>query len=265
MTIKNKIAAQMFTLREHTQTATDFEDSLRRVSDIGYCAIQLSAVGAMNGIKPEVNAAKARKLLDRYGLKCIATHRPWSNLIEHTEQEIEFHLTLGCDFTAIGVLPQAMQAEGINGVRRFIDESRGVIDALKKHNIKFGYHNHDRELIRLGANGLRAMDILIDEADNDLFLELDLYWLTHGGINPERVVERCAGRMPVIHVKDMEVVQDKVVAMAPVGEGNLDWPNLIPACERAGTEWYAVEQDICRRDPFNCLASSYRFLSNLRC
>jgi sugar phosphate isomerase/epimerase len=46
-----------------------------------------------------------------------------------------------------------------------------------------------------------------------------------------------------------------------VGEGNLPWDTILPACERAGVEWYAVEQDICRRDPFDCLRSSFTFLS----
>ena len=41
------------------------------------------------------------------------------------------------------------------------------------------------------------------------------------------------------------------------------WTGIIsmPACEAAGVEWYAVEQDICRRDPFDCLQSSYTYLT----
>ncbi len=65
--------------------------------------------------------------------------------------------------------------------------------------------------------------------------------------------------MPVIHIKDKEMAGDEAV-MAPIGEGNLDWEHLLPACEAAGVEWYAVEQDICRRDPFDCLRSSFEFL-----
>jgi sugar phosphate isomerase/epimerase len=49
--------------------------------------------------------------------------------------------------------------------------------------------------------------------------------------------------------------------MAPVGEGNLDWDGIIAAGEEGGVEWYAIEQDVCRRDPFDCLASSFEFLA----
>ena len=100
--MKDQLAVQMFTLREHTKTAAEFADSLKRVSDMGYPAVQLSAVGCMNGDSPEVDAATARKMLDDNSLTCIATHRPWSNLVEKLDEEIDFHKTVGCDYIAIG-------------------------------------------------------------------------------------------------------------------------------------------------------------------
>ena len=66
-------------------------------------------------------------------------------------------------------------------------------------------------------------------------------------------------RMPVIHLKDMVIV-DREQTMAEVGEGNLNWPAILQACRDAEVEWYAVEQDICRRDPFESLKISYENL-----
>jgi hypothetical protein len=43
----------------------------------------------------------------------------------------------------------------------------------------------------------------------------------------------------------------------------LEWPEIIEACRQAGVEYAAVEQDICRRDPFESLAISYRNLTKL--
>jgi len=51
--------------------------------------------------------------------------------------------------------------------------------------------------------------------------------------------------------------------MAEVGEGNLNWPGILAACAAGGVEWYAVEQDICQRDPFESLAISYRNLAKM--
>ena len=64
-----------------------------------------------------------------------------------------------------------------------------------------------------------------------------------------------------MHLKDLEVFGWEPPTYAPVGEGNLDWDAILAACRAGGTEWGIVEQDVCRRDPFECLASSYRFLN----
>ena len=73
-----------------------------------------------------------------------------------------------------------------------------------------------------------------------------------------------AGRMPVIHLKDMVMTPSAdgrgQQTMAEVGEGNINFSGVLEACGRAGVEFYAVEQDICQRDPFESLAISYRNL-----
>ncbi|WP_231571708.1 sugar phosphate isomerase/epimerase family protein [Gordoniibacillus kamchatkensis] len=69
-------------------------------------------------------------------------------------------------------------------------------------------------------------------------------------------------RMKVVHLKDMAIVGDQQV-FAEIGEGNLNWPAILEACEETGVEWYVVEQDVCRRDPFESLAISYRALAKL--
>lgn len=255
-----KIAVQMYTVREHTKTASDLAATLRKIREIGYPAVQMSAVGAMNGDQPEVDAATARKMLDDNGLICIATHRPWDRLVDHLEEEIEFHKTLGCDYVAIGGIPTSYE-HSYEGYRRFVEDAKPILARLKQEGIRFGHHNHSHEFHRPERHGKTFEDILIDEAPADLMLELDLYWIEHAGLNCVRILERTHGRVPVIHIKDKEVIQGKnETRIAPIGEGNMDWDGIIPACEAAGVRWYAVEQDQCYRDPFDCLKSSFDFL-----
>ena len=251
----------MYTVRDFTGTAAGLATALARIRALGYPAVQLSAIGAMAGDTPEVSVRQARQMLDDNGLACIATHRSWDALARETSREIDFHHTLGCDFAAIGSLPPPYADKGAAGYGAFARDAAPVIARLKDAGIRFGYHNHAGEFARAEPPLPRTrLDVLIDEGGPDFCLELDLYWISHAGANPERLVERCSGRIPVIHVKDKEVVGGEPV-MAPVGEGNLDWAHLLPACAAAGAEWYAVEQDVCRRDPFDCLRASFEFLS----
>jgi sugar phosphate isomerase/epimerase len=255
------LAVQMYTVRDYTRTGPDLAAALAKIRAIGYEAVQLSAVGAMNGAAPEVDAARARKMLDDCGLRCIATHCSWSDLRDRTDAEIELHRMLGCDFTAIGGIPPEYGEQGANGFRRFVEDAGPVIAALRAAGIRFGYHNHAFEFMRAGAGRETLYDLLVDAGNPDLLLELDVYWADHAGVNPVRLFERCPGRMPVIHLKDKEISPEGRPGMAPIGEGNLDWEGIIPACRQAGVEWYAVEQDECRRDPFDCLRSSFEYLS----
>lgn len=258
----SKLAVQMFTVRDFTKTAQDLAASLRKVRDMGYTAVQFSAVGCMNGATPEVSAVQARKMLDDHGLRCVATHRGWGDLLAKTEAEIEFHQALGCGFTAIGGLPREYADAGAEGYRRFVKEAAQVLPRLKKAGIAFGYHNHAHEFVRSGEGRRTLYDIFIEEGGDLLCLEIDVYWAVHAGVNPERLFERCRGRVPVIHFKDKEVVVKDGPVMAPIGEGNLDWDHLIPSCEKAGVQWYCIEQDVCRRDPFDCLKSSFDYLTS---
>ncbi len=255
----SKLAVQMFTVREQTKTAADLASTLEKIARIGYPAVQLSAVGAMNGENPEVDVATAKKMLDDNGLKCIATHRSLDALLNNTEQEIEFHKTLDCDYTAVGGAHGYEQT--VEGYRQFIADAKAIIEKLNPAGIRFGHHNHAHEFARENRHGKTLEDVLIDEGPEDLMLELDLYWVEHAGVNCVRVLERSHGRVPVIHLKDKEVDPKEGPRMAPIGEGNMDWDHIIPACEAAGVDWYCVEQDHCYRDPFDCLKSSFEFLS----
>jgi len=261
--MRPQFAVQTYTIREFTKTSRDLAQSLAKIASLGYPAVQLSAVGAMAGETPEVSPEAARRMLDDNGLKCIATHRSWESLVENIAWEVDFHHALGCDFAAIGGLPGAYHSQGEAGFTAFLRDSAPVIARLKDAGIRFGYHNHAWEFERIGydRNGSprTLFDIFVEEGGPDFLLEVDLFWVSHAGVNPERLIERCRERVPVIHVKDKEVAGQESV-MAPVGEGNLDWTHLLPACAAAGVEWYTVEQDECRRDPFDCLRSSREYL-----
>ena len=66
-------------------------------------------------------------------------------------------------------------------------------------------------------------------------------------------VQTCA--LPILAIVNREQ------RYAPVGYGNLDWDNIIAACEEVGVEYALVEQDMCYdENPFDCLRKSYNFL-----
>ena len=88
---------------------------------------------------------------------------------------------------------------------------------------------------------------------------------THQKIDHARMfapLVKAAGRADLVHVKDM-AMRGREQLYAEVGEGNLNWPAILDACEAAGARWYIVEQDTCQRDPFESLGISLRNLKGM--
>jgi sugar phosphate isomerase/epimerase len=243
------VGAQLYTLREFLKTPDDIARTLLKVAGLGYRAVQLSALGP-------IDTRQLRQLLDDAGLTVAATHVGFDRLRDDLDRVVDEHQVLGCQYAAIGGLPQ--QYRNAEGYRRFAAEASEVARRMKERGLTFGYHNHSFELEKFG--GKTALEILYSESDPEAFTaEIDTYWIQHGGGDPADWIRRVKHRCPLVHLKDMAVVEGKPV-MAEVGEGNLNWPAILEACREAGTRWYLVEQDHCLRDPFESLGISLRNL-----
>ncbi len=248
------LAAQLYTVRQFTQTASDFATAMRKVREIGYRAVQISAIGP-------IPPAAVKAILDREGLAVCNTHTGAERLWSDLPAVIAEHRLWNCRHVAIGSMPEEYHRSGEEGFRRFAQEASAIGRALADAGLTFSYHNHSFEFERFGRR--TGLDIIYDESDpRHLQAEIDTYWVQHGGGDPAAWVRKVKGRMPVVHLKDMVILRGEQ-AMAEIGEGNLNWPAILEACREAGVEWYAVEQDTCQRDPFESLAISYRNLKEM--
>lgn len=254
-----QIAAQLYTLRELTKTREGFIDCLDKLSEMGYAGVQISAVGCMDGDSPEVKAEEAGRLLAERGLVCCATHRPLTNLLEKADEEEAFHEALACSYTAIGSPGPGIDIKSADDWSQLSQKLSQASATFEPLGIAIGYHNHAMEWQRLGPDQVHPFEILLAETSPLVEFELDTYWAALAGQDPARLIERLAGRISMVHVKDLLPVEWSVT-YAPVGEGNLNWDSILSACAESGTEWLIVEQDTCLRDPFDCLESSLRFL-----
>ena len=243
------IGAQLYTVTAFCQTLPDFDETCKKVKDIGYKTIQLSGIG-------DFTAQEIKSVIDKYDLKVVCTHREPENYINNIEKEIEFHKTIGCDICGIGMVPMRKITE--ESVESYIRDFQPVVKELEKAGLYFGYHNHAFEFQKI--NGRFAFDIM-DEAfpmDNYKYT-LDVYWLAVAGLAPGKFIREHKGRIGCVHFKDL-AVQGKNAKYAEVGVGNLDWDDIISACDEADAMCAVVEQDICETDPFDCLKTSYDFL-----
>lgn len=246
---KTQIAAQLYTLRDYTQTLEDFAGAIERVRGIGYEAVQISGIGK------DIDWADARKVCDDNGVEVAATHVGFEALRDETDRMIEQHDILGCRYPAIGGLPNEYRTSA-EGYARFAKEATEVGKKLAAAGMAFGYHNHSFELQKYGDR--TGLQIIYEDSDPKYVTgEIDTYWVQHGGGDPAAWIRMLKGRMFLVHFKDFRI-QDGEQRFAEIGEGNLNWPNILEACKTTGVEWYIVEQDNCYdRNPFDSLKISF--------
>ena len=271
------IGVQAMMLRDSFAEIGPFE-TLRKVADIGYRAVEISQI-PMN----EANIAELERARGELGIVVAALSAQLDGekgatpypLAVDVERAAEDCRRLGTNMLRIGMLPMGE----LRSEERVVDYARRVekaAQALAEHEITLYYHNHHVDFAKM--SGRYVMDILADEAPS-LGLEIDVHWVQRGGLDPVRTLAHYAGRTAMVHLKDYRIGQlpeegiaayeagdhaefqkhfRDLVQFAEVGEGNLDFASIVPAAIDAGAQYLLVEQDeLYGRTVFDCLSTSY--------
>lgn len=188
---------------------------------------------------------------------------------------------LGARYVRIGMMPfEAMVSK--EATEAWANELNPYAERLQEQDITLCYHNHHADLIQF--DGERIFDIVRRVAPAVLF-EVDLHWVQRGGMAPLDMLKEYAGVCKLIHVKDYRVAAlpqeaidlfeagnfqegyDKfvnIIQFAEVGQGNMNWPELMPAALAAGADYFFIEQDMTYgRDPFDCIKDSREYLASI--
>ena len=254
-----KKGVQLYTVRDYMIDKDMFEYSLKRIKAIGYESIQ-------GGRGPGMTDKETKAMLDDIGLIPVSgggSFEAMNSDSDAIKRAIASAKIYGVKYVGIGTLPDA-QRESVDGYKQFAADMNKIGKELAKEGCGILYHNHALEFYSFGG-GKHGMDILFDETDPScVFFSLDTHWLASGGVNPVDWIYKAKGRMPLIHFKDYGIgggatyVEGVCKHFAEVGEGNLDWVNIVKACHETGIEHAIVEQDTCKGgNPFNSIKISY--------
>ena len=241
-----KISAQLYTVRQFMANEEGIAETLKKVKEIGYDAVQLSGLGP-HSIDFLVEELK------KNNLEAHATHVPYKKLIENTDQVIEEHLKMNCKLVGLGY----KNCKDVEEVHAFLDEILPVSRKFKEAGLQFVYHNHHFDYVKL-ENGKKVIDMFLENTSPDEFgILADVYWLHYSGVNPTKFIKENKDRIKMIHIKDLTISNEYKAIFAPVGEGNMDYASVIKTCDECGILYGAVEQDECYgEDPFECLMRS---------
>ena len=259
---KSQIAAQIYCFRDFLQTERGIADTFRRLHGMGYEAVQLTA-----SLPESVTPERLLKLLAGHGLKAVSSHESGAKIFSEPDRIIEKLQALGVKHLAYP--GPHLSPTGVGEVIDLAEKLNALALKFKEHGITLAYHNHHIEFRRF--EGKMMLDLIYEHAPA-LQGEIDTHWVQRGGGNPLNWIKRLAGRMDVIHLKDYGVDTAEIKSiwsnqpvMKPVGSGNLDWNEIIPAAEQSGVKIFVVEHDKDVPDPFASFEKSFAFLAEKFC
>ena len=239
------VALELYTVRD--ETAKDFTGTLRKVAALGYKGVEFAGYGGLS-------AHELKELLTETGMRAVATHVRLDAIEQNLAREIAYCQEIGCTFLILPWLaPEQRTVETFHQLAPRLNEfGRQCQEA----GITFGYHNHDFEFVQ--HNGETFMDILLLQTDPALVkLECDIYWVAYAGVDPATFLQQHAGRVPLVHLKDMTPER----SFTEVGAGILNIASLIEVAQASGTQEFIVENDA---PSMPSLESAKRSLENIR-
>lgn len=233
---------QIYSVRDRFTTPEDTKEALLELSRMGYSHIQTA--GTYDYISPELFA----KYVKDAGLSVCGTHYDFDKIINDVEGTVAYHNMLGTTNIGVGGMPREYRVSE-EKVLEFIEIFNKAAALYKERGFKLTYHNHNFEFEKFD-NGRTAFDLLTEGLDKEnVSFVLDAFWCQYAGIDVRDMIERLAGRIDVLHLKDMTADRthngEYQYPMVEIGRGVMNYGRIIKEAESHGVKYFVVEDDRC--------------------
>jgi len=265
------IGLQLFAVR--AELAQDFAATLKRVANTGFREIEFA--GYFNK-----SAADISGVADSLNLRCFSGHHSGVDLETKSNEILDFAAALGLKHivcsTPKSLNPDSsklswnayMHAQKLDDYKANALVFNKFGEQAKKYGIQFAYHNYCVEF--RNVDGVMAYDELLRLTNPNLVkIQLDIGWAVVAGASPLALMQKYQRRIVSLHLKDLKAPPDTTTPEStpnvPLGQGILDWPQLLRAADRIGIAHYLLEQEPPYIEPiFDSLASSVHYLNQLK-
>jgi sugar phosphate isomerase/epimerase len=245
------LGLQLYTIRD--AMSKDVPGSLKKVSDTGFKYVELASYGEgkFYGYQP----AEFKKLVNDLGMEVLSSHAgvsPKGITADEAKKMAEDHAAVGAKYCLHPWIEEP-DRHSISGYQRMVADWNKVGRIMKDTGVQFGYHNHNFEFDTVEGK-IPYFDVFLKEMDKDLLtMELDLFWTTKAGQNPVDLFRKYPGRFQLFHMKDMftkekPFFKTETSDFAPVGEGVINFREILAERKLAGNKYLIVEQDSSKDD-----------------
>ncbi len=238
---------QLWSIRDEFTTPERTRAAFKKMQEYGYTLAQTA--GTYDTISPE----EFRKYADEANIRLFSTHYNFKRICEDVEGTARYHKILGAMEIGIG----GYTTPDFESLKDFIKKFNEMAKIYyNNYGYKLVYHNHSSEFSNrfVEIEGKRKYDYLMEELDPETTgFTVDSYWAQVAGIDVRALLERLAGRVNCVHLKDCEAnhefhTEDGKIVHAPerieIGRGTMNFPELIKTAEKTGVKYFVVEDEV---------------------
>jgi sugar phosphate isomerase/epimerase len=252
--LKN-IGLQLYSIRDSIMR--DVPGAIAKVARMGYKFVE--PAGYDNGKFYGMDPADFRAVCEKNGLPIISSHTgmplPDSASYEKTmawwDDCINAHAALGVKYIVQPFMGEEAY-RSLDTLKRYCDYFNAIGEKCNAKGIRFGYHNHDKEL-STQLDGQTIYDFMLNNTDpSKVIFEMDLYWAVEGGAKPTEYFAKYPGRFELWHIKDKEEIG---------ASGMMDFASIWAGAAQAGLKYGIVEVERYNFDEYTSCQKSIDFLN----
>ena len=249
------IGLQLYSIRD--SIFKDVPGALAKVSKMGYKFLEPAGYqdGKFYGMEPSA----FRALCESSGLTILSSHSGQA-LPDSTEHAaimawwdacIDAHAVVGAKYLVQPFMGKSAYSS-LDTLKLYCDYFNMIGEKCKAKGIRFGYHNHDKEL-STRLDGQTIYDFMLANTDpSKVMFEMDLYWVVVGGANPVDYFNKYSGRFELWHIKDK----------AELGaSGMMDFKAIWANAVTSGLQYGIVEVEEYNFDEYTSCKKSLDFLN----
>lgn len=249
-----KIGVQLFTVRKQAQK--DLKATLKELADIGLKHVEAARISFS-----EQDADTFCEANDKYGTTVSAVQIKYHILRDEFSSVRRFLEKTNCNVANISVLPTEYIAASDANLIEFAND---VNDLSKKYadiGCRLCYHHHDFEFFK-SERGTR-LNMLYEFFAPEVKFIIDTYWATRGGFSASELINTFSGRVEGVHLRDYALKRNffRSSTDCALGDGNINFDNVIKAAAEAGASYAAIEQKT--KNPYAELKKSVEELHRL--
>ena len=233
----------------HDEFVADYRGTLEKLATIGFQGVEFATFA-------DVPAEEMKKTLDEFGLVAVSSHVSGLEDPAKLEEAIEYAKVLGLKYL---VCPYA-QYERPEKLSEMVKILSLCGKMCAEAGIGFAYHNHAQEFELVA--GKPIIDHLYGGTDAaQVESEFDVYWIKFAGFSAVEYLNKYAGRIPLVHLKDMTGEESRI--STEVGEGIIDMKPIVVAAQKGGAKWLIVEQENFNMPKFDAIKVGFENIKKL--